>query len=299
VTNIDCDHLGAYGGKFMNLVGAFEQFLAQCAEREGSVIGCGDDAEVSKIIRGMKQSVLYGELDSNQVKISYDAKTNSAVVARGGTAGLFHMIRGDEKSYQNAVAAALACEAAGVPFDEALHLLKVFPGMERRMQVLGEWRGVTVLTDHADHPTEIRATLQAVSVRYPGRRLDLVLQPHRYSRVSTCLEQYGSALSGVGRIMLLDIFAAGETIEQPDALNERLRASIETVVGGSLQKRMSVQQALDDLLASVVPGEVVLFMGPGDVNRLGLRFCSLLSGSNAVEYDPVARPTVHGRQEND
>jgi UDP-N-acetylmuramate--alanine ligase len=166
------------------------------------------------------------------------------------------------------------------------------------MQVLADCHGVAVLTDHADHPTEIRATLQAVSVRYPGRRVTLVLQPHRFSRVSLCLEQYGPALSGVSQVVLLDIFTAGETTEQPDRLNKRLWTSIKTAIGGSLQERMSAEQALDFLLASVAPGDVVLFMGPGDVNKLGLRFCGLLSGSNAVECDRAVFLKEHGRQEN-
>jgi UDP-N-acetylmuramate--alanine ligase len=297
-TNIDRDHLGTYGGEFANLVTAFRQFLGQCAEREGLAIGCGDDPEVRGIVSNMERHVLYGAAASNQVRIEYDAAANSASVARGDAAEVFHMERGDEKSYQNAVAAALACEAVGVHFDDALRDLKSFPGMERRMQVLADCHGVAVLTDHADHPTEIRATLQAVSVRYPGRRLTLVLQPHRFSRVSSCLEQYGPALSGVSQVVLLDIFTAGETTEQPESLNKRLWTSIKIVIGESLQGQMSAEQALDFLLASAAPGDVVLFMGPGDINKLGLRFYGLLSGSNAVEYNPAISLKKHGRQEN-
>ena len=297
-TNIDRDHLGTYGGSFDNLVAAFKRFLGQCDDRGGLVIGCGDDSEVRRIVSSMGRSVLYGEATSNEVRIDYDAASNSARVIRGDVAQSYHMARGDEKSYQNAVAAALACEAVGVRFQDALDILQSFPGMERRMQVLADTDGVTVVTDHADHPTEIRATLQAVSVRYPGRRFTLVLQPHRFSRVTSCLAQYGPALSGVDRVILLDIFTAGETTEQPQALNERLRTSVRAAIGERLQKPMSAEQTLDFLLASVTPGDVVVFMGPGDVNKLGLRFCGLLSGSNAVECDPAASVKGHGRQEN-
>ncbi len=298
VTNIDHDHLGTYGGEFANLVAAFRQFLSQCTQRNGLIIGCGDDPEVRKMVCNTERHILYGEADSNEVHLAYDAAANSVTIVREGTAEDFHMDRGDQKTYQNAVAAALACEAVEVHFGEALCILKNFPGMERRMQVLADSRGVTVLTDHADHPTEIRATLQAVSIRYPGRRLTLVLQPHRYSRVGSCLEQYGTALSGVKRVVLLDIFAAGEKTDSPDTLNSRLWKSVEAAVGESLQKRMPVEQVLDFLLLSVVTGDVVLFMGPGDVNKLALRFCGLLSDSNAVKYDSAMSLKEHGRQEN-
>jgi UDP-N-acetylmuramate--alanine ligase len=211
----------------------------------------------------------------------------------------FAMERGDEKSYLNAVAACLACEAAGLPFADTLPILEGFPGMERRMQLLTDHDGTVVLTDHADHPTEIRATLQAVSVRYPGRPLTLVLQPHRFSRVSTCLEEYGPALVGVSRIVLLDIFPAGETAEHPEELNKMLRESVKAAVGGSLAPQMPVHQMLNVLRVSATPGDVVLFMGPGDVNKLGLRFCGLLTSDNTVQYETAASLEGRIQQEND
>jgi len=298
VTNIDRDHLGTYGGSLDNLVAAFKRFLGQCDERGGLIIGCGDDSEVRRIVPSMGRGVMYGEATSNGVQIDYDAASNSVSVIRGDAVRPFRMTRGDEKSYQNAVAAALACEAVGVCFEDALDILQSFPGMERRMQVLYDTDGVTVVTDHADHPTEIRATLQAVAVRYPGRRFTLVLQPHRFSRVTSCLAEYGPALSGVDRVILLEIFAAGERTEQPQVLNERLWTSIKTVIGECLQEPMSAEQTLDLLLASVARGDIIVFMGPGDVNGLGLRFCGLLSGSNAVKCDPAVSAKGHGRQEN-
>ena len=299
VTNIDNDHLGAYGDKFSNLVGAFAQFSQQCAERNGLIVGCGDDREVARIVQALPRHVLYGQKASNQVQIHYDVRNNTAIVAREGMEQPFAMERGDEKSYLNAVAACLACEAAGLPFADMFPILEGFPGMERRMQLLADHDGTVVLTDHADHPTEIRATLQAVSVRYPGRPLTLVLQPHRFSRVNTCLEEYGPALVGVSRIVLLDIFPAGETVERPEELNKMLRESVKAAVGGSLAPQMPVHQMLDVLRVSATPGDVVLFMGPGDVNKLGLRFCGLLTSDNTVQCETAASLEGRIQQEND
>lgn len=282
VTNIDHDHLGTYGGSFENLVGAFRQFAAQCESRGGTVIGCGDDPNVRTITACARRHVLYGHDTANSVRVQYLPSSNSAVILNDGAELLFRMTRGDEKSYDDAVAAALACEAAGVDFMCALRVLEAFPGMERRMEVLGEWKGVTILTDHADHPTEIRATLQALGVRYPGRKLTLVLQPHRYTRVGSCLEGYGPALTSADKVMLLDIFPAGETTERPEDLNAKLRASVSAALGTALEDPSDDRTVLAFLLRTVVEGDVVVFVGPGDVNKLGLQFCGLLSSSNAV-----------------
>lgn len=299
VTNIDRDHLGAYRDDFSILVSAFAQFVQQCAERGGLVVGCGDDREVTRIVRALPRHALYGQEASSQVQMRYDASSNTATVAREGTEQPFAMEQGDEKSYLNAVAACLVCEAVGVPLADTLHVLEGFPGMERRMQLLTDHDGMVVLTDHADHPTEIRATLQAVSVRFPGRSLTVVLQPHRFSRVSRCLEDYGPALAGVSRVVLLDIFPAGETTECPEELNESLRESVKTAVGDSLVPHMPVDQMLDVLRVSATWGDVVLFMGPGDVNKLGLRFCGLLTSGNTVQYQTTTPLEGCTKQEND
>jgi UDP-N-acetylmuramate--alanine ligase len=254
---------------------------------------------VARIVQALPRHVLYGQEASNQVQMRYHARSNTAIVVREGMEQSFAMERGDEKSYLNAVAACLACEAVGLPFAETFPILEGFPGIERRMQVLACHGGTVILTDHADHPTEIRATLQAVSVRYPGRPLTLVLQPHRFSRVGMCLEEYGPALAGVSRIVLLDIFPAGETVERPEELNRMLRESVKAAVGGSLAPHMLVDQMLDVLWASVVPGDVVLFMGPGDVNKLGLRFCGLLTSDNTVQCEAAASLEGRIQREND
>ncbi|MHC1679149.1 MAG: UDP-N-acetylmuramate--L-alanine ligase [Candidatus Cryosericum sp.] len=298
MTNIDNDHLGAYGGKFCNLVGAFAKFAQQCTERGGLIVACGDDREVAGIVQALPRRVLYGQEATNQVQVGYNFHTNTATVTREGLEQPFAMKRGDEKSYLNAVAACLACEEVGATLADSLRALEGFPGMERRMQLLAEHDGMAVLTDHADHPTEIRATLQALSVRYPGSLLTLVLQPHRFSRVSMCLGEYGPALAGVSRIVLLDIFPAGETVECPEDLNVRLRESVKLAVGDALAPRMSVDQMLDILRVSATPGDVILFMGPGDVNKLGLRFCGLLTSGNPVQYQVVASLEGCIKQEN-
>ena len=299
MTNIDKDHLGTYGGRFESLVDAFEKFAWQCSERSGLVIGFGDDAAVARIASSTPKHVLYGESASSQIQVVYDRGLNTATILRNGHLIPFAMQRGDEKGYLNAVAASLACEEVGMPFDDALHALEEFPGMERRMQVLSVFQGVTILTDHADHPTEIKATMQAISARYPGRPITLVLQPHRYSRVSTCLQDYGPAMKGAARVVLLGIFPAGETAQNPEELNAALRKHVLEAVGEALEPWSTSDDVLTHLQTSLLPNDVVVFMGPGDVNRLGSRFCALLKSDNAVKSQLPSPREESQRREND
>lgn len=283
ITNIDADHLGAYGGSFQQLTQAFEQFCRQTALRGGTVIGCADDAEVSRMVQGLPRHVLYGSGASSDVHMSYEAATNTALILRGDQERRLAMEHGDRVAYLNALAACLSCEAAGALFDEALRAIASFPGMERRMQVLCDSPSGLVLTDHADHPTEIRATLEAIRTRYPGKHVVLVLQPHRYSRVASCVDGYGPAAHGASRVFLLDIFPAGERVGDPDQLNAALRNSIHQAVGSALEPRTSVEQLFEKLRDLAGGGSVIVFMGPGDVNGLALTFAALLTGGNTVE----------------
>ncbi|MGB9665741.1 MAG: UDP-N-acetylmuramate--L-alanine ligase [Candidatus Cryosericum sp.] len=283
VTNIDRDHLGAYGNSMDNLVEAFSRFVRQCADRGGVVVGFGDDKVVARMVENAPRHMIYGTGASNQVRVVYDAASNSARIMTHELDYPFTMERGDEKTYLNAVAAALACDATGIRMADALHILQAFPGMERRMQVLATFNGAVILTDHADHPTEIAATMQAIGVRYPGRKIRLVLQPHRYSRVASCLETYAPAVKGAYQIILMDIFSAGERSDDPEALNSELRNRIQDVMGSALAPCMASGDVLDYLRATLSHSDVIVFMGPGDVNKLGLRFCALLKSDNAVE----------------
>jgi UDP-N-acetylmuramate--alanine ligase len=283
VTNVDEDHLGAYGGSFQQLVQAFEQFGLQTEQRGGTVVGCGDDAEVLRMVQGLPRRVLYGSGASCDASVTYDAATNTAIVTRAGRTRTLAMEHGDRVAYLNAVAACLSCEAAGAEFDEAVRVIAGFPGMERRMQVLSRGVNGLVVTDHADHPTEIRATLEAVRARYPGTHVVLVLQPHRYSRVASCTDGYGPAVEGVSRIFLLDIFPAGEQTDDPARLNAALRESVRRAVGSALEPRMPVEQLFQELRGLAGGENVIVFMGPGDVNGLALTFAALLTGSNPVQ----------------
>lgn len=272
VTNIDRDHLGTYEESFDSLIKAFAQFAEQCEEKNGLVIGYGDDPNVKTIVGRTKRHILYGSSETNDVCVNYNTTNNSITVTKKGESFDFKMGKGDEKSYLNAVATIIVCQVLDISSEAACKILAQFPGMERRMQVLAEQRGITILSDHADHPAEIKATLQAVTARYPNRRLLLILQPHRYTRVTDCLSGYAEALEGVSNLILLDIFPAGESCANPEALNQSLRDSISQKIGSALLPLASPEALFATITDFVKSGDIVLFMGPGDIGKLAQTF---------------------------
>jgi UDP-N-acetylmuramate--alanine ligase len=282
ITNIDRDHLGAYNNSFEGLVRAFERFAIGCRDRGGVLIGFSDDGEVAHLVDRIPLRILYGSTNADAM-VSYDELANVCRVIYEGRDTLFAMERGDEKTYLDAVAACLSCSALGMDFSTALRHASRFPGMERRLQQIGEARNVAVVSDHADHPTEIAASMRALRARYKQRRIVLVLQPHRYSRVTARLEDYGRAVAEAGLLVLLPIYAAGEQVRDVDDLNRSLRTVVRQTVGSKLAESMSRDSTLKWLLAQVEPGDVVTFMGPGDVNELAWHFCGLLTGDIAVQ----------------
>ncbi len=175
---------------------------------------------------------------------------------------------------QNALAAVAVGLELGVPFVKIASALAEFKGAERRYQVRGAARGVTVIDDYGHHPTEIAAVLRAARDGRP-RRLVAVFQPHRYSRTRDLLGEFGPALALADEVFLTDIYAAGEAPLEGATL-EVLADSVRRSVP-SLQ----VIPALDDVPEAVASmareGDVVLTLGAGSIGATGDRILSRLA----------------------
>jgi UDP-N-acetylmuramate--alanine ligase len=165
----------------------------------------------------------------------------------------------------NALAALAASHAAGVDFGTAAAALTRFRGTERRFEVKGQVAGITVVDDYAHHPTEIRATLAAARLKYAGRSLWAVFQPHTYSRTEALLDDFAGAFGDAEHVLVTGIYAARE-------------AEVPGISGGGVVARMehpdaryveSLETATKVLLDGVRPGDVVITMGAGDGYQVG------------------------------
>jgi UDP-N-acetylmuramate--alanine ligase len=172
----------------------------------------------------------------------------------------------------NALAALAASTGVGVDFGTAAAALTRYRGTERRFHVKGQAGGVTVVDDYAHHPTEIRVTLAAARLKYPGRPLWAVFQPHTYSRTAALLDGFAQAFDQADHVLVTDIYAAREQ-------------NVQGISGADLVARMNhpgaryvegPAEAADGLIHEVRPGDVVITLGAGNVYLAGERLLERL-----------------------
>ncbi len=267
-TNIDNDHLEHYGS-MKNLQAAFLKHLSQ-VPADGWAILCKDDPVIRReILPKLKvPKITYGISAGSQVQarrlkksslgysfsIRYQNKLVAKVTLR--IPGL-HNVR-------NALAAAMACRLAGVPWGKIASALGQYRGIRRRLEVLGKYKGIVFLDDYGHHPTEIKATIDAVCDFYKFKRLMVCFQPHRYSRTKMLANQFGEAFKKADFVWVCPIYAASE---KPIAnVNEEL-------VIRSLAKAKVVAAKFPEknfeLLKELKAGDLFLTVGAGDVWKIG------------------------------
>jgi UDP-N-acetylmuramate--alanine ligase len=269
VTNIDREHLDTYRD-LDDISDAFVQFLSRVPFYGLSVL-CTDDPGVRAILPRLdRRRLTYGLSEGAEIRatdLRFRALTSSFVARRGDE------ILGPVEVRlpgRHAVANCLAAIAVGleldVPFPAIARGLASFRGVDRRLQLRGRGRGVTVLDDYGHHPTEIVATLRAVREAFDGR-IVVVFQPHRYTRTRALLAEFGAAFDDADAVIVLDVYAAGEpaiagvggaSVAQAIARHGHPSASYEP-------ERERVAARVSDLTRT---GDVVLALGAGDVYRL-------------------------------
>ena len=278
ITNIDREHMEAYGG-FDDLQQAFVDF-ANKVPFYGAVVACADDPEVARILpRLTRRATTYG-IDTPDAHVAAaDVRlegfgSTCTVVQRNpherqvapAVLGTLRLQVPGRHSVLNALAAVAVGLELALPFDAIARALGEFTGAERRFEVRGQVRGVTVVDDYGHHPTEIAAVLAAARAAAPSRVV-VAFQPHRYSRTAQLLPDFAASLAPADEIVLTDIYAASEapipgvTVDAlADAVNRR-RARPVTVV-----------KALDQVPAAVAalvrPGDLVITLGAGSIGQI-------------------------------
>jgi UDP-N-acetylmuramate--alanine ligase len=282
VTNIDADHMDTYGHDFGRLKRAFVDFLNRLPFY-GVAVLCVDDANVQEIMPQVpKQIIRYGLDPSAQVRAEN--------VRADGTRMLFDAVRVNGTTtripielnlpglhnVRNALAAIAVANEVGVSDQDIARALSEFKGVGRRFQRHGEIAlpdggHFTLVDDYGHHPVEMAATLEAARGAYPGRRLVLAFQPHRYTRTRDCFEDFVRVLSSADAVVLTEVYAAGESpIVAADgrALARALR------VAGRIEPVFveDINALPQTLLDTVRDGDVVLSMGAGSIGQLPAKF---------------------------
>lgn len=276
VTNIDADHLSTYEGDFERLRQTFIEFLHHLPFY-GLAVLCLDDPEVRSVLKDVTRPVkTYG--------IESAADVRASDIRQSGMQTHFNVRRGDDAkvlsitlnmpgrhNVLNALAAIAVASELGVS-DEAIQRgLSQFQGIARRFHLSGEIQtaagSVLLIDDYAHHPREIEPTLDAVRTGWPGRRLVVVFQPHRYSRTRDLFDDFIQSLSDVDVLILTEVYPAGESpIAGADgrALCQGLRAR-----GHSNPVFIEDITTLPEVLADILQdGDVLLTLGAGDIGTV-------------------------------
>jgi UDP-N-acetylmuramate--alanine ligase len=276
ITNIEADHMETYGGDFAVLRRTFLEFLHNLPFY-GVAVLCVDDPVVRGILPEVSRQVItYGfseDADYRIDQVGFDGLATRFTVHRPGDAGplAIRLNMPGRHNVLNATAAvAVACDE-GLEDDAIVRGLAAFGGVNRRFTQLGEIRiggsSALLVDDYGHHPTEVRATLDSVRQAWPGRRLVMVYQPHRYTRTRDLYEDFTAVLSACDVLVLLEVYAAGEeAIPGADsrslARSIRQRGHIEPVF---VEATADVAAVLADIVDN---GDVVVTQGAGDIGRL-------------------------------
>ena len=276
VTNIDADHMETYGHDFGKLKQAFVDFLEHLPFY-GRAMVCWDDANVREILPRISKAVTtYGFNEGAQIRAvnvrHVGGQMHFTALCRHNTvpidldvtlnlAGLHNVL--------NSLAAIAVGLEAGVEPAAIVAALAEFEGVGRRMQRYGEIAlpnggEFTLLDDYGHHPVEMAATISAVRGAFPGRRLVLAFQPHRYTRTRDLFEDFVKVLSGVDALALAEIYAAGE----PPIVAADGRALMRALRVAGKEEAVFVEQVSQlpqSILQMVRAGDVVLTMGAGSI----------------------------------
>jgi UDP-N-acetylmuramate--alanine ligase len=275
VTNIDRDHLATYDGDFGRLKQAFVEFLHNLPFW-GLAVLCADDEDVREIIPQVPRPIVtYG--------LSEHADLRAVNVRRSGFRSRFDVLREGRAplpvelnlpgahNVLNALAAIAVATDLGVA-DEAIRAaLAGFEGIGRRLERVGEVltpRGrIDIVDDYGHHPTEIAATLEAIRQGWPGRRVVLAFQPHRYTRTQDLMDDFGQVLSEADVLLVTEVYAAGE---QPIA-NADGRAVCRAVRSRGRVEPVFVEDVLhlaEPLADLIEDGDLVITMGAGNISAV-------------------------------
>jgi len=289
ITNIDADHMETYGHSLDRLHQAFVDF-AHRLPFYGSLYACIDDEGVAGILpRVVKPVVTYGLSEAADIRatdIRADASMMHFTAKRERYADLAVSVQvAGLHNVRNALAAIAIAQDLEVPADAIARALQNFGGVGRRFQRYGEitHNGVKfeLIDDYGHHPVELKTTLAAARAAFPGRRLVLAFQPHRYTRTRDLFEDFASVLSDVDLLLLAEVYSAGESpIAAADgrALSRaiRLRGRVEPLFVEDIANLPA------DLLRVVRVGDVVMTMGAGSIGGAAQKIVLASSGGANV-----------------
>ena len=275
ITNVDWDHVDHYKTR-NDVIKAFIRF-SNGIKQNGTLIICAEDEGANKVFESCKSElknhakiIRYGfgnsfEWGAYDIKNKSGIGTISKISHNGNEIGFLDLNIPGEHNILNSLAAIAAAYERGIDFKTSSEILKTFHGSERRIQIKGEKNNILVIDDYAHHPTEMKASLNAIKSTYPDKKIVLIFQPHRFSRTSQFTNEIAQALSIADESFILPIYAASEenitgiTSEKIAELNPKIHF-------------VEFENALEVLKNTLKENNILITMGAGNVYELGENF---------------------------
>jgi UDP-N-acetylmuramate--alanine ligase len=279
ITNIDPEHLDHYT-TFEALKDAFVEF-AERVPFYGLAVLCLDHPTVQEILpRIRRRHVTYGlspQADYSARNIAHHGLiTSFEVTGRGRPFGEFQVRMPGRHNVLNALAVIAIADELEVPLDVMKDALQTFSGVARRFSVVGQPNGITLVDDYGHHPAEIMATLAAARGAYK-HRIVVAFQPHRFTRTQSLFDDFTRAFNDADVVFVTDIYPAGEAPIEGVSSQHLVHAMREH--GQRSASYVADMSELARQLAQVAqPGDVVISLGAGDINRVLAKVQSEIEG---------------------
>jgi len=291
VTNIDREHLDFYPD-----LKAVQQAFLEFIDRipfYGLAVLCLDNEPIQALIPQIKKRyTTYGmtsQADFQIRRVAFEGlRSRFNVFRKRKKLGQFILNLPGIHNVYNATASIAVGVELDIPLAQIQDALESLGGVQRRLEVKGEAKGVTVVDDYGHHPTEIKMTLQAAKECWPERRLVVVFQPHRYTRTQALFDDFTRAFYQSDVLAILPIYAASEEpIEgvSAQALSEGIKAH------GHKQVIYfdGLSEAAARLVGILTPGDLLLTLGAGDVWKVGMELLKELSGPEPSKPEQARR----------
>ena len=273
ITNIDNDHLDHYGS-FTGLQQAFFDFASRIPFY-GLLVVCGDDSETLKLFSDFgKRMVTYGFSEQNDFYLVKDTSQPQGqgvkyqVYREGELLGGIQPSLPGQHNALNSLAALIVALEAGIQFEDAKRALASFAGVDRRFQKRHSRNGIESYDDYGHHPTEIKAVLNGFRERFPGHRLVVLFQPHRYSRTQICWPEFLTCFEVSDLVYITDIYPAGEA-PVPGITSQELCEKVQHPHCHYLP--LHGTDDITPLAKELRSGDILITLGAGDIWKWGDR----------------------------
>jgi UDP-N-acetylmuramate--alanine ligase len=283
ITNVDREHMDYYRN-LEHVMQTFKEFLTH-TKKEGVIFLCRDDKQLMRLARSAgRRIVTFG--------LGVDADIYAKDIVLKESFSEFTCMRGNEEIAQftvplpgrhnvsNALAAIALSLELEIDIDSLKKSFESFRGIRRRMELKLKKKDILVFEDYAHHPTEIKATLDALK-NFKHKRIFAVFQPHRYTRTKFLLNEFGTCFRGVDRLIVTDIYAASEP--PIEGINAEVICEKAKKAGVENATFLPKYDILKSLLQELKPGDLVAVMGAGDIGSLAGVLAEEIKKSLTVE----------------